>query len=666
MRGKPLSRATAPTGAGRTPSTTAPAGRRSCTRSTRRAERAVHRPGSRSPARTSSLAARLRLVDGRQDRSSVRAAAAARCSRLAAGSIRRAAGAADLARVDRRCRLAIRIDSSMPPAARSAPRCAPPRPDRPPRSRRCYRHHWPRAYRAAYLVVHDAAAAEDIAQEAFLAAVRNLDRFDRRRPFGPWLHRIVVNRAIDWARARALRAEVELADVAGRAGRAAVRARRRRCGALARAAAGAARSDRAALPARVHARRDRGAARPAARHRQLAPAPRPRRARRGWRRSGERATLAALARGPVPDEAEARGARWPVVRAAFAEREPRRRAAAAARPRVARRGRRAVGAARSARRAARCSARSATAIGVEHAAAGALLAARAGAAARRRRRRAPGSSREDGSKRLLGAYRDASWSPFGLFVVAARGEQLVALEPDGSVRWTLARPAVAFPRWARQRDRHPDRLPHRHAAARRRRRRHRRRRPRAAAGRAGRAGLAAGGAGATAARLRRHARPRARATRPAARSLGSRRRPARCRRGSRGRATAGGCSRSPRQAARLRPRRPGRRARRAAGRRTRGGRRVPARRRTRSRSCAGRAAPRPTPAARLGPRALPAPGALSQVVAVARRPLAAGRLAGRRPVGVRPHGRRPDRGGREHRGAARRRVPVGRRLVLRA
>src|SRR6266853_4474204 len=73
-----------------------------------------------------------------------------------------------------------------------------------------FRHHWPRAYRAAYLVVHDSAAAEDIAQEAFLAAVRGLDRFDRRRPFGPWLHRIVVNRAIDWSRSRALRGEVEL------------------------------------------------------------------------------------------------------------------------------------------------------------------------------------------------------------------------------------------------------------------------------------------------------------------------------------------------------------------------------------------------------------------------------------------------------------------------
>ena len=73
--------------------------------------------------------------------------------------------------------------------------------------------HWPRAFRAAYLVTHDEGAAEDIAQESFLAAVRALDRFDRRRPFGPWLHRIVVNRAIDWTRARKLRAEVELVDI---------------------------------------------------------------------------------------------------------------------------------------------------------------------------------------------------------------------------------------------------------------------------------------------------------------------------------------------------------------------------------------------------------------------------------------------------------------------
>ena len=80
-----------------------------------------------------------------------------------------------------------------------------------------FRRHWPRAHRAAWLVVHDAAAAEDVAQEAFLAAVRSLDRFDRRRPFGPWLHRIVVNRAIDHARARDVRREVP-ADAVAEAG----------------------------------------------------------------------------------------------------------------------------------------------------------------------------------------------------------------------------------------------------------------------------------------------------------------------------------------------------------------------------------------------------------------------------------------------------------------
>jgi RNA polymerase sigma-70 factor (ECF subfamily) len=69
--------------------------------------------------------------------------------------------------------------------------------------------HWRPAFRAAYLVVHDAAAAEDITQEAFLSAVRHLDRFDRRRPFGPWMHRIVLNRAIDVTRARSLRREVD-------------------------------------------------------------------------------------------------------------------------------------------------------------------------------------------------------------------------------------------------------------------------------------------------------------------------------------------------------------------------------------------------------------------------------------------------------------------------
>ena len=54
---------------------------------------------------------------------------------------------------------------------------------------------------------------------------------------------------------------------------------------------------------------------------------------------------------------------------------------------------------------------------------------------------------QDGSKRLLGPYREASWSPFGRFVVAARENELAALEPDGEVRWTLARRGPRGPRW---------------------------------------------------------------------------------------------------------------------------------------------------------------------------------------------------------------------------
>jgi RNA polymerase sigma-70 factor, ECF subfamily len=77
-----------------------------------------------------------------------------------------------------------------------------------------FRRHWRRAHQAAWLVLHDAQAAEDVAQEAFLAAFGRLESFDRRRPFAPWLHRIVVNRAIDLARSRAARREVDPAPLA--------------------------------------------------------------------------------------------------------------------------------------------------------------------------------------------------------------------------------------------------------------------------------------------------------------------------------------------------------------------------------------------------------------------------------------------------------------------
>jgi RNA polymerase sigma-70 factor (ECF subfamily) len=68
---------------------------------------------------------------------------------------------------------------------------------------------WPQCHRAAWLITHDHGAAEDIAQEGFLAALDALDRFDRTRRFGPWLRTIVARRAIDYARARTVRREVQ-------------------------------------------------------------------------------------------------------------------------------------------------------------------------------------------------------------------------------------------------------------------------------------------------------------------------------------------------------------------------------------------------------------------------------------------------------------------------
>jgi WD40 repeat protein len=57
---------------------------------------------------------------------------------------------------------------------------------------------------------------------------------------------------------------------------------------------------------------------------------------------------------------------------------------------------------------------------------------------------------EDGSKRLLGDYSQATWSPNGLYVAAVTGRQLVAVEPaGGTVRWTVTRPEpVTDARWS--------------------------------------------------------------------------------------------------------------------------------------------------------------------------------------------------------------------------
>jgi RNA polymerase sigma-70 factor, ECF subfamily len=68
--------------------------------------------------------------------------------------------------------------------------------------------HWDRGYRIAYAILGDAAFAEDVTQEAMLSMLSNLGRFDARREFAPWFHRIVSNRALDGVRARERRSQI--------------------------------------------------------------------------------------------------------------------------------------------------------------------------------------------------------------------------------------------------------------------------------------------------------------------------------------------------------------------------------------------------------------------------------------------------------------------------
>ena len=54
----------------------------------------------------------------------------------------------------------------------------------------------------------------------------------------------------------------------------------------------------------------------------------------------------------------------------------------------------------------------------------------------------------DGSKRLLGEYSQASWSPHGLYVAVASGRELAAVDPKGELRWSIERHRISDPRWS--------------------------------------------------------------------------------------------------------------------------------------------------------------------------------------------------------------------------
>ena len=161
-----------------------------------------------------------------------------------------------------------------------------------------------------------------------------------------------------------------------------------------------------------------------------------------------------LRRAPVAGEPEARRRSWAVVRAAFEEREPVSWPVRHARPLLAMAAVLAVLAAAFSPPGQALVGSLRDAIGRERVVgvkgskpalfrlptSGRLLVNSTGG---------PWIVQSDGSKRRLGPYEDASWSPRGLFVVATRRHELYALDPKGGVRWSLARPGtVSQARWS--------------------------------------------------------------------------------------------------------------------------------------------------------------------------------------------------------------------------
>ena len=72
------------------------------------------------------------------------------------------------------------------------------------------RAHWEMSFRLAYLITHNAADAEEAAQEGLLKGWRALGRFRSSEPLRPWLLRIVANEARNRRRSEGRRAHLAL------------------------------------------------------------------------------------------------------------------------------------------------------------------------------------------------------------------------------------------------------------------------------------------------------------------------------------------------------------------------------------------------------------------------------------------------------------------------
>jgi hypothetical protein len=151
----------------------------------------------------------------------------------------------------------------------------------------------------------------------------------------------------------------------------------------------------------------------------------------------------------VPDELEAQRRTWVVVRGAYAEREPAPRHGRTLRLLVAVAVLAAVVAAAVSPPGRSVGGWIRDRVAGEEATEPALVRLPSAGRVLVLSEQGPWLVRPDGSKRLLGRYEGASFSPNGLYVVATEGRRVVALEPDGDARWTVTRPTpVTDPRWA--------------------------------------------------------------------------------------------------------------------------------------------------------------------------------------------------------------------------
>lgn len=74
------------------------------------------------------------------------------------------------------------------------------------------RHNIRRVYRAAYALMKNRDDAEDIAQETFMRAYQNMNRFDEAMPLFPWLYRIARNLCLNRIQ-RVTKRETELPEI---------------------------------------------------------------------------------------------------------------------------------------------------------------------------------------------------------------------------------------------------------------------------------------------------------------------------------------------------------------------------------------------------------------------------------------------------------------------